>query len=57
MSDGGGNWKNTLADRLTGPWAIGFYIIVLGAVARKMDVGIFGTISDEFVKIINALKR
>lgn len=57
MSDEGGSWKNTLADRLTSPWAIGFYIIVLGAVARKMDVGIFGTISDEFVKIIKAIKQ
>lgn len=51
-----GNWKSTLADKLTSPWAFGFYIILLGAVARKMDVGIFGTISDEFVKIIRAVK-
>lgn len=56
MGEGGEDWKTTLVDKLTSPWAFAFYVILLGAVARKMDVGIFGTISDEFVKIIHALK-
>jgi hypothetical protein len=56
MGESEEGWAKLLVDRLTDWKMLVFYIVIIGAVLHKLDVGIFGSLSDEAVRIIHAVK-
>lgn len=49
-------WRVRLIERLTDWKMLVFIVVILGAVLHKLDVGVFGGLSNEAVKIIRAVQ-